>query len=260
MIKRDTLTKFIYQTLGEDLLEKAFQIDSVPNSLQIRGAEEVHKVVVGVSTSLEFIEQAIANEAQYCILHHGLNFDGYVIAGRLEPYEERLRLIFKNDLSLAGFHYALDAHPTLGNNAQIIKALGAKKLNEPYFDGWGWVGEFEKVVDVDKLADKCATIFEHDIFAVYAGPKKIKRIGVCSGGAMPKGKSFYEIIDSNIDLHLTGVITESGPYMAEEGGYNYFAAGHYCTEVFGVKALANEIKKKFKKELEVEFLDIPSTL
>ena len=69
MIKRDTLTKFVYQTLGKDLLEKAFQIDTVPNSLQIKGAEDVYKVVVGVSASLEFIEQAIANEAQYCILH-----------------------------------------------------------------------------------------------------------------------------------------------------------------------------------------------
>jgi dinuclear metal center YbgI/SA1388 family protein len=260
MVKRDDLTKFIYQTLGKDILDTAAKVDACPNSVQIRGKEEVKKVVSGVSLSLEFLEIAIAADADYIIVHHGIYLDGHVIRSRFEPYEDRLRLIFTTNLTLAGFHYALDAHPILGNNAQIIKALGAKRLDEPYLDSWGWVGEFKTPQDVQKLADKCATVFQHDVFVVNAGPQKIKRMGVCSGGAKPRGSQVYEIIDNHIDLHLTGEISESGPYFAEEGGYNYFSAGHYATEVFGVQALSAEIKKHYKNKLEVEFIDVPSTL
>ena len=137
MVSRDELTQFIYQTIGPDLLDKAAQVDSAPNSVQIRGAEEVEKVVLGVSCSLEFLEQAVQTEAQYCIFHHGIRIDKDVVNGRFEPYESRLRLIFLNNLTLAGFHYSLDAHPEIGNNAVIIEKLGAKRLNEPYFEDWG---------------------------------------------------------------------------------------------------------------------------
>lgn len=259
MIKRDNLTQYIYKTLGHDLLETAAKVDSVPNSVQINGSDEVEKVVLGVSAGPEFIEQAIESKANYLIVHHGLHA-GYIVNGRFDAYEHRLRLLFKHDTTLAGFHYALDAHETLGNNAQIIELLGAKRLNEPYFDGWGWVAEFKEPIPANKLADICTKEFAHDVFAVYAGAEKIKRMGVCSGGAKPRSDEYFEIIDKNIDLHLTGEINESAPYYAEEGGYNYFACGHYATEVFGVKALAKNIKDKFGTKLEVEFLDVPNPL
>jgi dinuclear metal center YbgI/SA1388 family protein len=258
MVKRDTITTFIYDTLGPELLAKAARVDSVPNSVQIRGAEDVEKIVFGVSASPEFVEQAIAGKAHYIIVHHGLH-SGYIVNGRFDLYEHRLKLLFAHDVTLAGFHYALDAHPKLGNNAQIIEKLGAKLTDEPYFGEWGFVGEFESPVETGTLADKCAKLFAHDVFAVYAGPKMVKRIGVCSGGARPRGEAF-EIIDKNIDLHLTGEISESGPYTAEEAGYNYFACGHYATEVFGVQALAAVVKRKFGTKLAVEFLDVPNTL
>jgi putative NIF3 family GTP cyclohydrolase 1 type 2 len=69
------------------------------------------------------------------------------------------------------------------------------------------------------------------------GPEKIKRIGVCSGGAVPRDE-WYEIVDKKIDCHITGEIKESSPYSAEAIGIHYLACGHYATEVFGVKALA----------------------
>lgn len=259
MVKRDDLTKFLYKIIGQDLLEKAASLDVVPNSVQIKGNDEVEKVVFGVSCSLEFLEQAIATEAQYCVFHHGLSPDYLVKNGRFDIIEDRLRLIFTSNLTIAGFHYTLDAHPKLGNNAVIISKLGAKR-KEPYFEGWGWVGEFDKPINVRQLADKCAKLFQHDVFAVYAGPEKVKRIGVCSGGAKPRGMDQFEILDKNIDAHITGEIGEADPYQAEEGGYNYFACGHYATEIFGVQALAKAVKDEFKSKLQVEFLDIPSTL
>jgi dinuclear metal center YbgI/SA1388 family protein len=259
MVNRDVLTNFIYDSLGRDLLATAANVDTVPNSVQIKGVEEVGKVAIGVSASIEFIEKAVDWGAHYLIVHHGLH-TGWITNGRFDPYEHRLRLIFKNDLTLAGFHYSLDAHPTIGNNAIIIERLGAKRLNEPYFNNWGWVGEFETPIEVKTLAKTCSEVFAHDVFTVYAGPDRVKRIGVCSGGARPGAREFLEIVDTHIDLHITGEINESGPYAAEEGGYNYIAGGHYATEVFGVQALGKLIGEKFNDRLEVKFIDVQNPL
>jgi putative NIF3 family GTP cyclohydrolase 1 type 2 len=171
-----------------------------------------------------------------------------------------LEYVFKNRLTVAGYHYALDAHPELGNNAVILRELGADRLEEPYLDGWGWVGEFAEPRDVKLLADQCSDLFDHDIFAVYAGPDKIKRLGVCSGGAKPYGSHLWEIMDKKIDLHITGEINEPSPELAKGIGYNYFAGGHYATEVFGVQELGKRIKEKYQDKLSVEFIDIPNPL
>jgi dinuclear metal center YbgI/SA1388 family protein len=259
MVHRDKLTAFVFNTLGQELLTHAESVDSVPNNVQIHGSEEVSRVVLGVSASPEFIEQAVQSQADYLIVHHGLR-TADLIGGRFDAYEHRLRLIFQNDMTLSGYHYALDAHKNLGNNALIIEKLQAERLDEPYFDGWGWVAEFDKPQYIHELADRCSKLFKHDVFAVYAGPEKITRMGVCSGGARPHGKEFFEILDQGIELHLTGEISESGPYMAEEGSFNYFACGHYATEVFGIQALGEQIKKKFGGDLEVEFIDVATIL
>ncbi|OGV97579.1 hypothetical protein A2W24_06055 [Microgenomates group bacterium RBG_16_45_19] len=260
MVQSDELTNFITQTLGSDLLAKAAQIDTAPNGVQIKGADDVSGVALGVSCSQAFIDQAIKQKANYLICHHGLNPDHVVKNGRFDFIQSRLELLFRHHLTLAGYHYALDAHPTLGNNAVIISKLGAKRLPEPYFGSWGWVGEFIKPQPIKIIVQRAAKIFQHEVYRVLSGPKLVKRLGVCSGGARPHLHELFEIIDNRIDLHLTGEISESSPHQAEAGHFHYLACGHYATEVFGVQALAQKIKTHFGRRLTVAFIDIPSTL
>jgi dinuclear metal center YbgI/SA1388 family protein len=262
VITRDELIDSINQIIGKDLLEHAQKVDGNANGVQVHGKEEVTKLALGVSVSLDFLKEVADTGAQFIITHHGLPLsDKYTYNSRFSISQQAiLKYVFDHNLTVAGYHHTLDAHEEIGNNAVIINKLGAKRLDEPYFQAWGWVGEFVKAIDIEKLADKCADVFDNDVFAVYAGPKKVKRIGVCSGGAMPAGADFHEIADKDIDLHLTGVITESGPYHAKAANFNYFAVGHYASEVFGVQELGKKLKDKFKDKLEVEFIDIPNPL
>lgn len=259
MVKRDDLIQFIYQAIGHDLIQKARQKDERANGVQILGSQKVNKVALGVSLNEDFLKEAVAAKANFCIFHHGLDVSAFKSLVPLSA-QKRLKLIFENNLTIAGFHYALDAHPTLGNNAVIIKELGAKRLNTPYFEEWGWVAEFNLAQDVKELADKCSKITSHDVFAVYGGKSKVKRIGVCSGGAKPLGETLFEIAEKNIELHISGEIAEGGPALAKDTRYNYFACGHYATEVFGVQELGKAIKSHFKNKLEVEFIDIPNPI
>lgn len=262
MIKTKTLFDFIDQTIGRDLLAESARIDGNANGIQVRGSDEVEVVAIGVSANLDFLQEAVKDSAQVCLFHHGLHLASrYIPNARIDrALQNQLKYVLEHDLTIAGYHFALDHHPIIGNNAIIIDKLGAVRTDDTYFDRWGWVGEFPKAIEATELADRCAKLFEHDVFAVYGGSEMVKRIGVVSGGGKPQGAELLEIEDKHIDLHLTGEIVESGPSLAKDGGFNYFACGHYATEVFGIQALGNMIKDEFKNKLKVEFIDIANPL
>ena len=131
MIKRDELINFIYKTIGDEWLEKAKEKDELANGVQVLGGEKVKKVTLGVSLNEEFLLEAVKKGSNFCIFHHC--FDVRTYKSRYSLYsQKRLKSIFKNDITVMAFHYALDAHPKLGNNATIIRKLGAK-IKEPLF-------------------------------------------------------------------------------------------------------------------------------
>jgi putative NIF3 family GTP cyclohydrolase 1 type 2 len=68
-----------------------------------------------------------------------------------------------------------------------------------------------------------------------------------------------EIIDSRVDLYVTGEAKEEIPAIAKEIKINYAAFGHYNTEKLGVSALGDLIKKQYP-ELDVRFIDVPCPL
>jgi len=256
----NTLRLFDYinnNIFGFDLLVKADQLDPNANGIQINGTENVTKVALGVSCNLEFLQKAVNWGAQACIFHHGLGLSQhYIYNSKLLPSTQKeLKFIFDHDLTVAGYHYCLDVHPKIGNNAQIIKLLDAKFTGESYFDSWGWIGEFEKAIELSDLAHNFAGICKHDVFVVKGNDKKIKKIGVCSGEAVPSANKIWEMLNNNIDAHLTGYIKEAIPAIFRECNITYLSAGHYATEVFGIKVLGEMIKQKFP-ELEVQFIEV----
>lgn len=254
MILRDQLIQAIKQIIGRKLLVKALEKDELANGVQVLGQEKINKVALGVSLNEEFLQKAILWGAQFCLFHHG--FDPRTYKSRLPLYsQKRLKLIFQNNLTVMGFHYCLDAHPKIGNNAVIIKKLGAK-IKEPFWDEWGYTAEFLQPQDVVKLAEKCRQIFNHEIFSLLSGSKKVKTIGVVSGAAKPYAQELTEMEAKGVELFITGETSESIPHKMKESGINYFAGGHYATEVFGIQALGAKIKEKFTKTLEVKFIDI----
>lgn len=257
-MKTDKFFEHIHTNiLGTPLLEKANKIDHNANGIQIRGEDSVKKIALGVSCNNEFLEKAVKWGADICLFHHGLPLSDWgIVNSQLSPFlEKQLKTIIKNNITVAGYHYSLDVHEKIGNNAQIIQKIGAKKLDIPYYDDWGWVAEFENPVFIQELANECSKLFRHDVFMVLGGSDKIKRVGVCSGGARMRVKYVREIQEKNINLHLTGEISETNPAIAKESGFNYFSCGHYATEVFGIKALGEKIKQDMP-QLEVKFIDV----
>ena len=258
MIKRDELTKFIYKTIGKDLIAKALEKDEIANGVQYIGSDEVRKLALGVSLNEDFLNEAVKAGVQYTLTHHGI--DTRVYKSRFPLFsQKRLKLIVKNNLTIAGFHYVLDAHPTLGNNATIIKSLGAK-IVQPLWEDWGYTAKFPSPQPIDKLQSKCAELFSHDVLAVLSGPKKITTMGVVSGAAKPTPTEIAEMEAKGVELFITGETSEWIINQMKESEINFFCGGHYATEVFGVQELGKVIKKHFGDKLEVEFIDIPNPI
>ena len=118
MIERAALN----QVFNELLKPEQFK-DYGPNGLQVEGRHEIRKIVSGVTASLALIEAAVAEKADAIIVHHGLFWRGQtgVVTGWMR---ERLKLLLAHDINLFAYHLPLDAHPTLGNNAQLGQQLG----------------------------------------------------------------------------------------------------------------------------------------
>lgn len=253
-MNRDILINFINKTLKVEEPEKD---PWVFNGLQVDGKDEVKKICLGVSPSLEFFNKSAKVGADMIILHHGLF--GPKRPQRINKVlKERLKTLFDGDITLLSYHLYLDNHPTLGNNAQIIKLLGAK-LGKPFGNQermyWGYEGEFGKPISKNDFQKRIEAICPRTI-SWGKGKDVISKFAVVSGGG---GYNIVDAIDRKLDAFLTGEVVESLPAMAVESGIHYYAMGHYDSEKFGVMALGKLLKNKFP-ELSINFIDIPNPL
>jgi len=228
--------------------------DGAANGLQVDGRGPITRIAATVDASLATVKLAIAARADLLIVHHGLFWSpSHPWIGK--KYE-LLRMLVDNNLAVYSSHLPLDAHPKLGNNAQLCGALGLKKL-KPFFLSHGQTIGFKSQKKYSR--NELATKLEH---ATGAKPKIIpggenicERIGVVTGGA---GDDLKIAADEGVDTFVTGEGPQWTFALAEELGLNVFYGGHYATETFGVKALAAHLSRKFK--LPWEFLDHPTGL
>ena len=228
--------------------------DGAANGLQVGGRGAVSRIAATVDASLATVKLAIAAKADLLIVHHGLFWSpSHPWTGKRH---ELLRLLLENNLAVYSSHLPLDAHPKLGNNAQLCAALGLKKL-KPFFLTHGQTIGFKSRLKISRaeLANRMERATGARPRIIPGGSDICDRIGVVTGGA---GDGVKIAADEGVDTFITG----EGPHwtfaLAEELGLNVFYGGHYATETFGVKALAGHLSQEFK--LPWEFLDHPTGL
>lgn len=255
MITLDELTAFLDAYLGQS--DAVARIDPhMANGLQVRGRQQVTTIITGVSASLRFFEEAVARGADALIVHHSLNLPKGIHFGRI--FSQRLGYLLSHNLSLIGYHYLLDSHPEVGNNAQIIKSLGGRLL-EPYLpDGWGWVGEFEPAVERDQLLVRCEQLFRQPGIRYPFGPPKVHRVVAISGAGAPGLEEVEWLMQHRIDALITGEAREWTRELLREANITFVAGGHYHSERLGIQALTEVLRQRL--DVTVEFLDLPNPI
>ena len=224
------------------------------NGLQIENSGRVTRIGAAVDVSTRVLTEAQKRDVDLLIVHHGLFWPGLQpIQGALR---RQLRIAFENDIALYSAHLPLDIHPKVGNNAQLVAALGLKSP-QPFLEEKGQpVGlKVRASLPRSELVRKLQKVLNGPVKVFGFGPKQTRSIGVVTGAA---GSEIYRVADEGIDTFITGEAPHWAAVAAEELGMNLLLGGHYATEVFGVKALAAHLSKRFR--IPWEFIDCPTGL
>ena len=224
------------------------------NGLQVENRGSVTRIAATVDASLATVQMAVAAKVDLLLVHHGLFWaPAHPWTGK--RYEV-MRCLIEHNLAIYSSHLPLDAHPRLGNNAQLCAALGLKKLR-PFFESHGQCIGFQATANISRaeLTGRLQRVTGAKPRVIPGGPPICRRIGVVSGGA---GEDLQKAAQEQVDTFITG----EGPHwtysMAEDLGLNVLYGGHYATETFGVKALAAHLSARFK--VPWTFLDHPTGL
>lgn len=250
-VSREALSKTL-----SDLLETERFSDYCPNGLQVEGKAQIGLLVTGVTASLAFLEAAIVAGADAVLVHHGWFWRGEDprIIG---PKRLRLAAVLGAELNLYGYHLPLDAHPTLGNNAQLARLLGwpvdsvvVRRFGD---QGLGWCADLAMPTNARDLCIHLESALNRTPLAVGALDRPIRRLAWCTGAAH---SMLPQAIDAGADAFVSGEINEPTVHLAREAGVTYIAAGHHATEAWGVQAVGAAVAQTLG--IEHRFIDDPN--
>ena len=244
-MKREELVSYL-----DGLLEPAKFRDYCPNGLQVEGREEVKRIVAGVTASQALLEAAIAAKADAILVHHGYFWkgdDGRVTGIR----RKRLGALISHDINLIAYHLPLDAHPELGNNAQLASRLGWIAEGRFGEQDIAWYGRLAEPVALSALAENINQLMGRVPLVIGDLSRRVAKIAWCSGGAQGY---LEQAIALGVDVYVSGEISEQTVHLARESGVAYIAAGHHATERYGVQAVAAHLAARFG--LDCQFIDV----
>jgi dinuclear metal center YbgI/SA1388 family protein len=224
------------------------------NGLQLANEGKVERVIAAVDASLSVVEAAAQGGPGLLLVHHGMFWQGaQPVTGAIY---QKLKVAMDAGLAIYSSHLPLDIHPEWGNNVLLANAIGVTGL-QPFLESKGmamglrgdWKGSREE------LRTQLEKAVGGPVHGCPGGEEQISTVGIVTGGA---GSEVAAAAATGVDAFITG----EGPHwsfpLAEELGLNVFYAGHYATETFGVKKLAEVLSDRFG--LPWEFIDRPTGL
>lgn len=223
--------------------------DYCPNGLQVEGKREINKIVTGVTASMELLQAARRANADAILVHHG-----YFWRGEAQPIvgikKRRLQFLLQHDINLLAFHLPLDAHPELGNNVMLAKQLGLELTGRAGENDMLGLAELSVPQSLQALVAHIQEKLKRAPQVIGDLARPIKRIALCTGAAQGY---IEQAAAANVDVYISGEISEQTVHVARETGVAYIAAGHHATERYGIRALGEHLEKMFG--IAHEFID-----
>jgi len=231
--------------------------DYAPNGLQVQGIGEIQHVVTGVTACQALIDAAIDVNADAILVHHGYFWKGET-ACLTGIKRQRVASLMAHQLHLLAYHLPLDAHPTLGNNAQLAQHLGWQvnaRTDLTHPQDLIWYGHTQQVMTPLAFAEQLNIVLARPPLHIPGRHADIYRIAWCTGAAQDY---FETAIHMGIDAFITGEVSERTWHIAREYGVHFFAAGHHATERYGIIALGEHLASELG--IKHSFIDIPNPI
>ena len=234
----------------DNLLEVGRFRDYSPNGLQVEGRAEIRRIVCGVTASQALLDAALARDADAVLVHHGYFWRGEdaCVTGLRR---KRLGTLLGSDINLFAYHLPLDAHPELGNNAQLGRLMGWTPEGRFGEQDIGWIGQLAQPTRAELLVRQLAARLGREPLLLGEPARAVKRIAWCTGGAQGY---FEQAIACGVECFVSGEASEQTTHLARESGVAYLAVGHHASERYGVQALGAHLAERWG--LEVDFVDV----
>jgi dinuclear metal center YbgI/SA1388 family protein len=230
------------------------------NGVQVETRSNIVKVAAAVDLRERTIKSAAEQGANLLLVHHGLFWGG------LQPLRgshfRRVHALLASGIALYSSHLPLDAHPDIGNNVLLARELGLTpsagfaryETIEIGVRGESNIATADLITAADVVARRWGGAARHS----PSEPGRVtKRWAICTG-AGASADTLREAVQHDIDTLIVG----EGPHWtavdADELGIVIIYAGHYATETFGVRALADHVARTF--DLPTVFIDVPTGL
>jgi dinuclear metal center YbgI/SA1388 family protein len=236
------------------------------NGLQVTHGRQVKKIGWAVDADMESIRKAGKEKVDFLIVHHGLFWGSSALDRKIRV--KRIREAKRLGIAIYSSHLPLDAHPKLGNSIGLLRALGLDKWKRKGFGkamgreigyrvGGGRIRRSE-------LARRLALLCSHpqrglgrsfeglkniksvkvkryeSVKVIGSGPEICRRIAIVTGGF----GDLDQVVKEGLDTLITGEADYPTEVKARELGINLILGGHWETEVFGVRELAERIRLK----------------
>lgn len=247
-----TLVKHLSSLLSVERFQ-----DYAPNGLQVEGNRDIQCLVTGVTACQALIDAAIEANADAVLVHHGYFWkaEDPCVSGLKR---NRLATLLQQGIHLLAYHLPLDAHPVIGNNAQLAKRLGWQieenaAVNNP--KDLICYGRVVKAMSPVAFGEQLNVTLARPPLHIPGKSSQINKIAWCTGAAQDY---FETAIAKGIDAFITGEVSERTWHIAREYGVHFYAAGHHATERFGVQALGEHLAQEFG--VQHHFIDIPNPI
>ncbi len=249
-MKLSEITAYLEQTLAF----ADFDFDFSNNGIQLEANSEVTRIAAGVDGCMELFEQAVSDGADLVLVHHGISW-GSEPRRFTGSVARRLKFLFDHKISLFAAHLPLDAHPELGNNAELCRIAGIRERQGAcpcHGRNLGFFGSFETPLRAEELSQKFGGTGKF-----FGDPGKMLRHALVLSGS-GGNDAVEETVARHADVLITGEFRHEMFHQAAENKLAVLALGHYASEVWGVQALRQDLQKRFG--LPGKFYDIPTGL
>ena len=199
----------------DQLLQVGRFRDYAPNGLQVEGRQAVKRVISGVTASQALLDAAVEWQADLVLVHHGYFWEG-------EPQavtgikQRRLKTLLLHDINLVAYHLPLDAHPQLGNNAQLAELLGLS-VDGPLEPGAepaiGNIGQLAQRVSLKELTQRIAAVLGREPQVIRGGEHDVQKVAWCTGAAE---RMIEHALVQGADVYISGEISEPVVHIARE--------------------------------------------
>jgi len=231
--------------------------DDSLNGIQVsRSPESIKKIAFAVDACAETIRRSEESGANALFVHHGLFWgEPLRIEGALL---ERLKMLLRSNMALYACHLPLDMHPEVGNNAVLANLLSLDErlpFGEYHGTSIGVSGTLKTPLSIPEILMRILPDNSEPLAVIAAGKEKVRSVAIVSGGAPFE---VFQTFGKGIDLFITGEPSHSIYHHVVENKLDFIAAGHYATEIWGVKAVAEKLARE--KGIETVFIDLPTGL